>query len=128
MFVEQHGERIGFFPAGTGRHPDADRFLAAILDQRSDDLFFDFRPDFRVAEEAGDIDQHIVGQLAKLIGIGPQVREIVAKFAEPQQVHAPPDPPPDRAGLVGGEVVFQAGLDQGEDALQVGFGKGAVLD
>ncbi len=76
VLFEQDRQAVGFLAARAGRHPYPDRFIARFFDQGGNHLLFDLRPDLKIAEERGHVDQHVVGQLAQLVRVGPQVFEI----------------------------------------------------
>ena len=59
----------------------------------------------RVAEEAGDVDQQILGEEIELAGILPQQIEIATNIVDAGQRHAPLDPAHQRARLVECKIV-----------------------
>ena len=69
------------------------------------DLFRQQLESLGVAEEAGDVDQQILGEELELAGILPQSAEVPARIDNRGHRHPPLDPPPQRTRLVEREIV-----------------------
>ena len=76
--------------------------------------------DLRVAEEGGDVDQQVRGQVVKFRIVRGQAREIRGGLGDLQarQPDAPLDPATDRARLVEAEIHVCPVPDQIEDGLE----------
>ena len=77
-------------------------------------------PDGRVAEEAGDADQHLAKERLNLSWVLAQDAQILGEAADLVDPHAPLDPPVARFRLVQREVAAGALAQQGEDLLEEG--------
>ncbi len=74
-------------------------------DDGGDHLRLHPREHLRVAEEAGDVDQQVVGQAVHLLRVAAQQRQEAGQVGSAGQLHAAFDAPVQRARLVRGEVV-----------------------
>lgn len=101
------GDRVGLLARRAPRHPDADRAavdLPLARHQRPERALLEGRERLRVAEERGDVDQHVLGERPGLGRVLAERGQVLRKPARPAQGHAPLDPPQDRGALVAGEV------------------------
>ena len=118
---EKHGERVGFLAGAASGDPDSQRPLGrGVRDQIRDDVLGQVLEYFRVAEEAGDVDQQILGQQIELGGILAQDFEVAAHVVRLDRSHrdAPLDPPLQGARLVEAKVVGRLGAQELDDARQ----------
>ena len=75
----------------------------------------------RIAEEAGDVDEQVLGQQVELARIAPQDPDIPIHRRDPGQRHAPPDAPLKGARLVEPEIVGGFRAQKVDDLLQPGL-------
>gem|GEM_PF-2189069 len=104
-FLEQHGNRVGFFTRGAARHPHPQRVLRwfawqNLLAQYSSELI----EGFRIAEKAGHSDQQFLQQQVHFLRVALQMPSIVGHVVELVHMHAPFYAAPHRIGLVEGKV------------------------
>ena len=58
-FHERHGDGIGLLAGGTAEHPDAHRFVAALLEELGENFALEHVEHFGVAEKARHADEHV---------------------------------------------------------------------
>ena len=104
MFGEQDGDGVRLLAGGAAGHPDPD-FLAGLLvgddaahhgGQAGESLL--------VAEEGGDRDQDILGQLFQFFGALRDQLQVFIQIDDVVGRHPPADPAPERGFLVAAEV------------------------
>ena len=106
VFLEQDGERIGFFSCRTGRHPDPYRAARLLsLKQVRNDLLIEGHKGLGVTEKIGDADQEIPEECLHFHRICLQIACIVFYVIYLADGHAPLDAAKDRVFFVLGEVV-----------------------
>jgi hypothetical protein len=106
-FLEkEHGEGIGLFPGAAAGHPDPQRPVRRLpADEIGDHLLLQQLEGLRVTEEAGHVDQQVLGEKIELTGILPQHVEIPTDVIDSGQRHPPLDPAQQGAGLIEYEIV-----------------------
>jgi hypothetical protein len=90
--------------------------------------------DRRIAEEAGDVDQQVLGEKLQLVAVVLQGLQIAADVVGPDigHRHAALDPSPKRAAFVEAEIVHSSGAQKLNDGRQpvrrclVGIGTASV--
>ena len=93
--------RIGLLTCGTARHPDPDLVGRAVaLEQVLDDTLLEDVKIVRIAEEAGDPDQDLLGQEPDLLGIIGHVIDIFPQVPVMGDHDPPLDPAKHRRLLV----------------------------
>jgi hypothetical protein len=132
---QQHRERIRLFAARARGHPGADRRVGlAGADQRDDHALAQDLPRVGVAEEAGDVDQEVVGEVGDLGGRLAKHAGVVAQLGHPGEPHPALDAAQQGGLLVAAEVVAGARAQHGQDfadvllvALRGGLGGAGVV-
>ena len=106
LLEKEHGERIGLLAGAAAGNPDPQRPVQGVpVDEIGYDLVRQEFEGTRVAEEAGDVDQQVLGEELELTWILPQPVEIPTTVIGTGQRHAPLDPPQQCARLVEREIV-----------------------
>ena len=103
-FHERHGDGIRLLAGGAAEHPDAERFVAALLEQLGQDLALENVERFGVAEEARHADEHVGVERIELLGVAAEEMGVVLQRVLLAQHHAPGDAPLDGGGLVEREI------------------------
>ncbi len=118
-FLEHDRERIRLFTGRTADHPGAQRAgLDAAREQRGHHRVVQFLPHRRVAEEAGDADQHLVEQQVELLRVAAQEGFVGGQRVQAVHRQTPLDAAQQRAGLVQRQVVFAALAQQSQDGTE----------
>lgn len=70
LFKDEHGDGIGFLAEAAPGDPDPQRVIEGVIAHESGDgLRGEMVEHLPVAEEAGDVDQQILGQDAGFLGV-----------------------------------------------------------
>ena len=119
LLEQQHGEGIGLFAGAAAGNPDPQRPVRRVpAHQIGNCLLRQQFEGFRVAEEAGDVDQQILGEQIEFACITLQHVEIPAAVVDTGQRHAPLDPTQQCARLVERKIVRRLGAQQIDDLAQ----------
>ncbi len=108
LLAEQHGEGIGLLARAAPGNPDAERLIGRVAaDQVGNDLLRQEIEHLRIAEEAGDVDEQVLGKKVEFAGVAAQHFEIPIHVIglDRRHRHAPLDPALQRARLVKREIV-----------------------
>lgn len=117
---EQHGDAVGLLAAGAARDPDPDVLVGiAGAEQGLDGPLAEDLEQLSVAEEAGDVDEQVAEQRLALGLVGPDAAEIGPAGFEPEDVHAPLDPPDQGGPLVAGKVVADRRADHPAEVFDI---------
>ena len=106
-FAQQDAEGPDFLAGTAAGHPDPERTVRTVgADQARQHIVFEEAEDFRVTEEAGDVDQQVGRERLAFLGAAREQVDIVIDVAGRGrgERHAPRDAPDQRAALVLGEV------------------------
>src|SRR5881397_441567 len=95
--------------------------IAAGHDLR-DDLLAQICPGVAVAEEAGDVDEDRIEQLAELVRAGLQQVAVIEIGGGIDHAHPLTDPPSQRGALVAGEIEATRIAHEGEQRLEIAVG------
>ena len=68
-FHERHGDGIRLLAGGTAEHPDADRLVAALLEELGKNHVLEHVERFRVAEKTRHADEHIGVEGVEFLGV-----------------------------------------------------------
>ena len=116
LLEKQHGEGIGLLAGAAAGNPDPQRPIRRMpADEIGDHLLRQQLEGLRVAEEAGDVDQQILGEELELSRILPQQVEIPATVVDAGQRHAPLDPAQQCARLIERKIVRGLSAQKIED-------------
>ena len=99
-FHEGHGNRVRLLAGRAAEHPDAHRIVATLLQELGKHFACKHHKGFRVAEEAGDADQHVGVERVELLGVTAEKCGVVLRRVRLVQHHAAGDAPLDGGGLV----------------------------
>ncbi len=124
ILFKRHRQRIRFLARRAARHPNAHRLLAPRRNElRENDSFQRFER-FRVAEKAGDADQHVRIQRAEFGGVALEKISVSLQRVELPEHHAPRETPLDGAGFIKREVHPETVAQQQQDSHQgIGVGR-----
>ncbi len=101
--MEQHGEGVGFLARTASRNPDAQGLIGLPPgDQIGNGLFRQKIEHLGITEEAGDIDEQVLGEKVKLVAVAPQNVEVAVHVIglDRRHRHAPLRPAPQRTLLI----------------------------
>ncbi|MCE3285718.1 MAG: hypothetical protein K0R70_1974, partial [Steroidobacteraceae bacterium] len=120
FFGEQDRERVGLFPARTGRDPGPDRRVRFLFgDQRAQCRHAQGLPGVWIPEKTRDVDHEVVRERDDLLGVVTQVLRILREPLHRHHPHPPLDPTQHGRTSVTREVAFGACMDDLEDLLQL---------
>ena len=118
---EHHGHRVRLFSRGAARHPDPERlFVPRRPDEVGKRLIGQCLECLRVTEETRHADQQLREEPVQLVGILPEIADVLARVMDLENVHPAGDPTMDRVHLVAGQVVARL-LPQQEQNLLKGL-------
>ena len=103
-FHERHGDGIRLLAGGTAEHPDAERLVAALLEELGQNLALENVERFRVAEKTRHADEHVGVEGVEFLGVAPEEIGVVLQRVLLVQHHAPGDAPLDGGGFVEREI------------------------
>ena len=116
IFQEQHGGAVGFFSGGAAHGPHAHAIAGAFaLKQLGYDLLRQHRPRCGVAEELGDMDEHVVVEGVDLGAVLAQAEEVIGQRLQVEQLHAAGDAAQEGRFLIAAKVVPRAHAQLGQD-------------
>ena len=117
----QHGQRVGFFPAGAPRRPDAQIVTRVPAAQEvREHLVGQACKHRRVAEKLGHVDQQVAAQSVALGLIVTQTLQVRGAVGGLPLDHPVAHPARQRGGLVPGEIDRTAPAQQVHDGGQLG--------
>ncbi len=117
---EQDRHRVGLLARGAPGNPDPERVGAArVRQQPRQDLRFERRKGFRVAEEPRDADQELAEQQLRLVRQRAQLLDVGGHLVGPEHVHPALDAAHQRAGLVLAEVAAEPTVQHRADRHQM---------
>ena len=68
LLAKEHGKGIGFLARAASRDPDAQRLIGRVVaDKAGHDLLRQEIEHIRIAEEAGDVDEQILGEKIEFV-------------------------------------------------------------
>ena len=111
------------WPRGAAEHPDAERLVAALLQELRQDLALEHVERVRVAEETGHADQRVGVERVELLGVAAQELGVALERVVLGEHHAPADAALDGAGLVEREVHAGVVAEQEQDLLEPVLGR-----
>ena len=103
-FHERHGNGIGLLTGGTAEHPDADRIVAALLEELGKNFALQNVEGVRVAEKTRHADEHVGVQGVEFFGVASEEIGVGRRRRAFVQHHAPGDAPLDGGGFVEREI------------------------
>ncbi len=121
LLVQKHGKRISLFTGAAPCDPNTYGLIGSMIgNQIRNGLFRQEFEDFRIAEEAGDVDEQILGEQIKLGRVASQKCDIAILIvrSDCRHTHAPFDPALQCAVLVEREIVIGFRAQQFDDLRQ----------
>src|SRR6185312_6277100 len=116
-FLEkEHGDGISLFARAAAGDPNSQRAVRAVhAHEAGNDLLREEFKNLGIAEEAGDIDEQVLGEKLDLSRVLLKSLEIMAAVGDGGYRHAPLDAALQRAEPVGGEVVWGLSAQKSDD-------------
>lgn len=108
-----------YFTRRASGHSDADGVVGrSILEKVGNDLRFQVRERFRIAEEASYRDQNILEQRSRLIWTINQILRVVLNEVRPDQLHPSGQAAQNRRALVSTENVTRSAAELDKNRLE----------
>jgi hypothetical protein len=112
---------MGFLAGAATGDPDAQGLIGRVLaDQIGNDLCGEQIEHLRIAEEAGDVDEQVLGEKIEFAAVAPQDLQVLRHVVglDRRHRHPPLDPALQRARLVQPEIIGGLGPQKIDDIQQ----------